>query len=315
MAQNQKSAELKIIFLGTAQFAIPFLQALIKHDYQPVLVITKPDEASGRHQQPAAPPLKIAAQQLHLPIAQPETYAQLHALIKKNQPDVCVLVAYGRVIKPKTLTLPRCGFINAHPSLLPAYRGPSPVQTAILNGEQKTGITLIKLDEQIDHGPIIAQESVPIQSTDTNVTLHAQLAERGAALLVKVLQPYTSGSLSIQPQDETKASVTKIYQRADGAINWQQPAVAIDWQYRALQPWPGVFTMWAGKRVKLSDLTAQPSTDAIRPGLVVAVGDKVIIGTTAGVVVVGRIQLEGKTEMAAFEFIKGNQSFVGSQLG
>ncbi|OGY48173.1 MAG: methionyl-tRNA formyltransferase [Candidatus Buchananbacteria bacterium RIFCSPHIGHO2_01_FULL_47_11b] len=315
MAPDQKSDELRIIFLGTAQFAIPFLQALIKHGYKPVLVITKPDEASGRNQQLTAPPLKVAAQQLRLPIAQPKTYAELHALIEKHQPDVCVLVAYGRIIKSQTLTLPRFGFINAHPSLLPAYRGPSPVQTAILNGEQKTGITLIQLDEQIDHGPIIAQESAPIQPTDTNSTLHEQLAQRGGALLVTILSPYTRGLVPTKPQDETKVSMTNIYQRADGAIDWQQPAAAIDRQYRALQPWPGVFTIWAGKRVKLNDLTAQASNDAIRPGLVAAVGDKVIVGTAAGVIVVGRLQLEGKTEMAAFEFIKGNQSFVGSQLG
>ena len=290
-----KPTDQKIIFLGTPQFAVPFLQALAASEFRPALVITQPDQKAGRQQTEQAPAVKI---------------------LQAEKPDVCILVAYGALIPAEILTIPRFGFINAHPSLLPQYRGPAPVQNVILNGDEFTGITLIKLDEKMDHGPIMAQEKLPILPTDNNATLHDRLAILGADLLVKILPDYLAGKIKPQPQDDSQVSLTKIIKRENGQLDWSKSAVVLERQFRAFFPWPGIFTYWGKKRLKIANLSLWEANfdQNLAPGTVFWQQNSLGVKCGQGAIKPERLQLEGKKEMAAMDFIRGYKEIVGSRL-
>jgi len=309
------AANANIVFLGTAEFAVPILQALIENDQKPVLVITQPDQPAGRKQLLQAPPVKSAGRTVGIPVSQPESSQQLNALLRQAKPDVCILVAYGTLIKKEILAIPRFGFINIHPSLLPQYRGPAPIQKAILNGDEWSGVTVMLLDEQMDHGPTLAQEKLAVLPTDTAVTLADRLAVLATDLLLRTLPDYLAGALQPKAQDEARATYTSIITREDGLIQWSKPAEAIERQFRAFLPWPGVYTHWQGKRLKIVNLSVLEGNFKADGALgTVFLADKkgLAVKCGQGAVCLGRVQVEGKKEMSAAEFLRGYPRCVGS---
>ncbi len=307
----------KIVFLGTPKFAVPFLSALAKTDFKPVLVVTQNDEPSGRKQIKQSPPVKVAADSLGLEVLQPKNQKELAEVLKNLKPDVCILVAFGEIIKKEILSIPKFGFVNIHPSLLPKYRGASPVQAAILNGDKKTGISIMVLDEQMDHGPIIAQKEMPVADSDNSEILHQKLAEAGSQLLLETLPKYFSGEITPVAQNHAKATFTKIITRQDGQINWQNSAIEIERQFRAFYPWPGVFTAWAGKRLKIVNLSVVEGNlePKLPPGTIFLTQNQdLAVACGRGAVLLKTVQLEGKKETAGKDFARGYSKIINAVL-
>lgn len=306
----------KIIFLGTPEFVVPIFDYCVEHNIIPAAIITQPDEPVGRKKILTAPAVKVWAETHNFPVYQPATKKELHQVLSQLAPDLCVLVAYGMIIPQATLELPKFGFINIHPSLLPKYRGPSPIQTALLNGEQETGVSLMLLDVEMDHGPILAQETLVIQPGDTNITLHQKLGLRGAFLLDSVLDSYLGGTHTAQPQNHAKATFSRIIKREDGRINWNSSARRIFDQYRAFQPWPGIFSYFRGKRLKIAKISlVEGQVEAVdAPGHVFEYADAVLVATAQGMIKVELVQLEGKSLVTAHDFSRGYTDFIGSTL-
>jgi methionyl-tRNA formyltransferase len=247
------TSNIKLIFFGTSAFAVPALEAVKNAGYDIVAVITNPDEPAGRNKTLTPPPVKVSAEKLGLRVLQPETLrnnAELFEELKKLNSDIAIVAAYGKFIPLEMLSLPKTGILNIHPSLLPKYRGPSPIQYALLNGDKTTGVTIIKIDEQMDHGPIIASEKFDI--TDENYTeLHDKLAELGAEMMIKILPEYLASPAMGTVQDESLATFTKLLKTSDGEINSSEPATTSYNKIRSLNPQPGTFIIINGKRLKI----------------------------------------------------------------
>lgn len=334
----------RTVFMGTPVFVIPVLEALGGTEGVEIVgVYTTPDRPSGRGRHQEMPPVKGYALECGLPVYQPATLrrGEVQAELVALHPDVIVVAAYGRFLPTEVLHLPPCGCLNLHPSLLPRYRGPSPVVTAILDGETVTGITLMLLDEGMDTGPVIAQRTYPLSPDDTAATLTPTLFRLGADLLLQNLAPWVSGKLTAQPQDEAKATVTRKLERADGVARWELSAVELERSRRAYTPWPGLFTYWQGQVLKLLDIVALPAEDSsvssfvplsqageggisggqerleTAPGLVVPLSLKDIsvgIGTGRGILGLKIVQLEGRRAVTAGEFLRGYPGFLHSRL-
>ncbi|MBI4142478.1 methionyl-tRNA formyltransferase [Candidatus Uhrbacteria bacterium] len=255
---------MRCLLLGTSSFAIPTADVLLRSTVCTLVgVISKPDEPVGRAQTMTTPPLAVWAKTHDVRCWQPDTKGALAELLRDLQPDAVVVVAYGKIIPPDALTIPRFGYVNLHPSLLPTYRGPSPIHAAIANGDAETGVTLILLDADIDHGPVLAQERVPIATTATRIALERELAERGANLLERTLSEYLAGRSVPQEQDHERATTTPLLTRAHGRLDWQRPAVELERLVRAYEGWPGTwFTLPDGKRLKVLAATLGGPTRA-----------------------------------------------------
>ena len=308
----------KIIFFGTPDFAVPALEALIANGLKPILVVTQPDRPAGRAQRLTPPPVKSVAQKNNLSIAQPKTKKQLQEILTEYNFDLAVLVAYGMIIPSAILTKPQGGFLNLHPSLLPKYRGASPVQTALRNGEAETGVTIIKLNNQLDAGPIVAVRKIKIALDDNAETLHDRLAKAGAELLVEVIPEYLDGKIKPVVQPDSGVSYTKMIKREDGQVDWNHSAAQILNQWRALTPWPGIFTYLAGQRLKilnLSLLEAESDQPANQPGFLFLGPKKALtVKCGQGVVVLESVQPAGKKVMSGQEFLRGQKDLIGRIL-
>jgi len=280
-----KKENLKIIFIGTSQFAAIILDKLCQANLKPVLVITAPDKPVGRKKIITPPPAKLTAEKYGIPISQPKVISNFQFPISK--PDLIVVAAYGQIIPKEILKIPRYGCLNVHPSLLPKYRGPSPIQAAILNGDKETGVTIIKMTEKVDAGPIIANIKYQISNIKINYeTLHNKLAELGTDLLIKTIPLWIKGKIKEKLQDESKASYTKILTKEDGLINWRDPIEKIERQIRAFNPWPGAYTIYRGKMLKILE------ADIVNNQLILK-----------------KVQLEGKKPMRFEDFLRGHQDF------
>ncbi|MDO8601484.1 MAG: methionyl-tRNA formyltransferase [bacterium] len=277
---------LKIIFIGTPEFGAIILEKLIKSSHKPFLVITETDKPVGRKQTITPPPVKVLAEKYNIPVAQPEKIADFASDIKNLKPDLGIIAAYGQILSKEILSIPQYGFLNVHPSLLPRYRGSSPIQYTILNGDEKTGATIIRISEKMDAGPILAQKEIAISPKETFESLHDKLAELGAELLVESLAKLSVGKLPPQPQDEADVTYTKILKKDDGKIDWQKPAKEIDRQIRALNPWPGTYTIYNGKRLKIL------KADEL-----------------GGRLTIQEVQLEGKNPTSFEDFFRGHPDF------
>ncbi|CAI8051777.1 Methionyl-tRNA formyltransferase, partial [Geodia barretti] len=229
-------------------------------------------------------------------------------------PDLIVVAAYGRILPTPVLNLPNLGCLNLHPSLLPAYRGPSPVVGALLAGDDTTGVTLMLMDEGMDTGPIIAQRTRVVAPDDDADSLTAALFSDGSDLLLQNLGDWMTGAIIPQPQDDARATYTAKIERAAGAVDWELPAELLARRRRAYAPWPGLYTRWEDKELKLLDVAAAATSD-IAPGLVVSAdGTEISIGTGAGILTVNKLQLEGRRPATAGEFLRGYPQFVGAEL-
>ncbi|OGY53679.1 MAG: methionyl-tRNA formyltransferase [Candidatus Buchananbacteria bacterium RIFCSPLOWO2_02_FULL_46_11b] len=305
----------KIIFWGTPEFAVPALQALIDNDLKPVLVVTQPDKPIGRKQEVIPSPIKKIASENNIPIFQPLHQKDLPEICRKYQPDVCVLAAFGLIIPKNVLNKPACGFLNIHPSLLPKYRGSSPIQTALLNNDKETGVSLIQLTNKVDAGPIIAQKTLAITNLDNAQTLSKRLAELGADLLIEILPDFAAGKIVSRVQDESRATYTKKISREDGRINWQKEAGQIERQFRAFYPWPGIFTLFNGKRLKIANLSVLEDDFGaeLAPGAVfLGPEGELAVKAGSGAVILNSVQPEGKKEMPGNDFLRGQKELAGA---
>ena len=313
---------MRLVFMGTPEFVIPVLDELTRQaDVQVVGVYTSPDRPRGRGRSQEMTPVKAHALAQGLPVFQPATLRSEMAQqeLSNLEPEVIVVAAYGLLLPPAVLELPPRGCLNLHPSLLPKYRGPSPVVTAIRNGDADTGVTLMRLDEGMDTGPLIAQREREIGSQDTAESLTPELFALGSELLLANLAPWVSGQLKARPQDGSMATVTSKLQRSDGEADWRLTARELELRRRAYAPWPGLFTHWQGQVLKLLDVVALPAVGrpAGEPGLVVNLEDAdgpVGIISGQGVLGLKTVQMAGRRAGSADEFVRGHPAFIGSQL-
>lgn len=297
----------RLVFFGTPAFAVPALLALCSADYQPLLVVTQPDRPKGRGQLPQPSPVRQAARQTNLPTATPTLLNadhQFRTTIEALRPDIAIVVAYGAIIPATLLAIPRLGCLNLHPSLLPTYRGPTPIQTAILNGETKTGVTLMVLDTGVDTGPIISQDVIRLSAGETGVTLTERLSKLGAQLLIKTLPRYLAGAMKPQPQDSSRATVTRRLKKTDGNINWNESAVIIERKIRAYQPWPNSWSYLTGQRVTLFSADAIPEA---APAGQVFDSPPLRVGCGLGSLEIRELQFAGGRRLTATAALGGHQ--------
>jgi len=308
---------MKIVFMGTPQFAVPALRHLVLNDYDIAAVYTRPDKPSGRGRQLAFSPVKQAALELGLPLVQPYSLRKEEAVaeLASFEPDVIVVAAYGRILPQPVLELPEYGCINIHPSLLPRHRGASPVAGAILAGDEFSGVSIMLLDEGLDTGPVLSRARIPVMDGDTAGSLTARLSIIAAHLLLDVLPDWVKGRVKPRPQDEAIATCSGTIGKEDGQIDWRQPAVEIWRRVRAYNPWPGSYTRWLGKTLKILEAIPLPGVEDAGVGRVVALPEGGFgVGSGAGVLEVLSVQLEGKRAMTAEEFIRGQRHLVGETL-
>jgi methionyl-tRNA formyltransferase len=306
--------------MGTPEFAVPSLEGLISTGYEVVAVYTQPDKAAGRGRVVEESPVKKAALRHNLNVFQPinmksaETRAQLADL----KPDAIVVAAYGQILPPSVLEIPPFGCINIHPSLLPKYRGVAPVPAAILNGDEFIGVSIMLLDKGVDTGPVLTNVHVPVATRDTAGSLMEKLAHTGAQLLLDTLPGWFRKEIKPQPQNSADASYTKILTKEAGEIDWKLPAISIWRRVRAYQPWPGCYTRWQGKQLKILEAVPLAGGDNQEPGCVVTIKDSAAaFGVTTGDGILGvvKLQLEGKKVVTAREFLNGQRQLIGAVLG
>ena len=311
--------EPRIVFMGTPEFAVPSLRALVEGPYM-ITVVTQPDRPAGRGDKVTPPPVKVAAEEFGLSVLQPETLRDpdFRAHFAALHPKVTVLVAYGEYVAPALLDLPERASINLHPSLLPRWRGSTPIQSTILAGDDVTGVTIIRMDKGLDTGPILAQRSVPIEPEETHPELSARLARIGAELLAQTLPLWLKGEIEATPQDDAQATLTRTLAKEDGLLDWTLPAHELARRVRALQPWPGTYTYWGDRLLKIvrarpiaQDTPGKPGTVSVLAG-----EDKALaVQTGQGALQLLQLQPAGKPPMEAQALLAGNPGIVGSVLG
>lgn len=318
--QKFKIMNYKILFAGSGEFAAGIFKKIAASEFKPMAVITQPDKPVGRHQILSPSPVKIEAQNLGFKIYEPRSLKNTEAeeMIKELKPDLLIVADYGKIIPKNSLDIPKFGALNIHPSLLPRHRGASPIRYTILRGDEKTGVTIILMDEQVDHGPIVAFLNLEEEIfTLTHTELSKKLSELGGKLLVEILPRWFNGEIKPSPQDESRATFTKILTREDGKIDWQNTAEEIDRQIRALEGWPGTWCLWSRENKKIKILRAKIFRDNLnaQPGQVsVSSNKKMLINTGSGLLEINELQLEGKNKITGSEFLRGYPNILGSIL-
>ncbi len=314
---------MRIVFMGTPDFAVPSLKALLAADFDVVGVFTQPDRPRGRGHKVTYSPVKEAALAAGLPVFQPRRLRDGDALetLRQLTPDAIVVVAFGQLLPPAVLALPPLGCINVHASLLPKYRGAAPIQAAIAAGETVTGVTTMYMDEGLDTGDMILRREVPIEPEDDAGTLHDKLAAVGAELLVETMRLVAAGEAPRIPQDDSLATYAPKIERTDGAIDWDKPAAVLFRHVRAFRPWPGAYTIHRGRILKVLDVVVAEQDDQLRDvdaaaGEVVALAaDGFIVQTGAGQLLVRRVQSPGSQAMSGRDYVNGYRLQAGERLG
>lgn len=298
-----KNTDAKIIFAGTSEFGIPTLEKLLTLNYQLLTVITNPDRPAGREKTLTPPPIKIWAEKNNIPVLQPVKILDSKFQILNSNPDLLLVAAYGQIIPEEILNLPRLGSLNIHASLLPKYRGASPIQAAILNNESETGITLIQMDEKMDHGPIIAAEKTNISPEDDYLSLSNKLSSLAAALVCRTLPDWINGKLTAQKQDHAQASFCKLLTRTDARIDWTKNAEQIWRMTKAFSPQPGCWTTLNSKSVKILKASPIPDFSQELPGTFFNRNKQLLIKCGRNALRVDTLQLEGKKPVSGLDFL------------
>jgi methionyl-tRNA formyltransferase len=316
--------KIKIIFMGTSWLAKEVLASLFEksEEYRISAVFTKPDKKIGREQKIIPGPVKEFSELKKIPLFQPAKLSEEEIIseIKGMSPDLILIFAYGKIIPPSILEIPPFGCLNIHPSLLPKFRGPSPIQNVILSGEKEIGITLMKIDEKVDHGEIISQKTFPIDKDDTAETLSQKIAPVCSELAVKSIPDWIAGKIEAKKQNDEIATYCQLIEREDGHIFWNEEAEEIYNRFRAFEPWPGVFTIWENYnvllRIKIKKMKIRESDKekSRQLGEVFRIGNDLGVQTAKGTIVLEELQIEGKKTLPAKEFINGYPNFVGSLL-
>lgn len=305
----------KVVFMGSPDFAVPSLDALIASKrFAPLLVVSQPDRPRGRGREISPTPVRQRAIDRGIPsiTMSKETYAKGVAAITKVEPDIIVVVAFGLILRSDLLDLPKHGCINVHASLLPKYRGVSPIQAAILSGDATTGCTTMHIDPGVDTGDMLLQEEIAILDTDTAGTLTGRLAELGAKLLVRTLDGLIDGSVTPQKQDHANATHTRKIRKEHGAIDWSKDAAYLSRQVRAMSPWPTAYTFHGSVRLIVEAAAVGPKSTA-NPGTIVSL-DPFAIATGEGTLELQSVRPEGRRAMTAREFVAGYRLKVGDIL-
>ena len=314
---------MRLLFCGTPQFAVPTLKHLLaQSDFEIVAVITQPDRPRGRGHHVSFSPVKEIAQAANIKVFQPEKIRspESEQFLREANPDAIVIIAYGQIIPARLLTIPKLGWINAHASLLPKYRGAAPIQWAIANGETKTGVTTMRIDAGMDTGEILLQHKTPIASNETAPELSARLAEISAPLIAETLRGIRDGTLQPKPQDHSKSSLAPFLKKEDGRIDWTLPAQTIFNRMRAFTPWPGAYTSFRGATCHLlsspddpvcaaneaSLITPQSATSRPAPGTILYNGHQLLVSCgQESFLRISRVKVEGRKEVSALEFANG----------
>lgn len=309
---------MKVLFFGTPEFARPSLEALLASPHEVIGVFTQPDRPRGRGQRLIPSPVKTLSLDKGIPVFQPERIRDRTSLeiLRSLRPDLIVVVAYGQILSPPVLSIPAGGCVNVHASLLPKYRGAAPIAWAILRGETRTGITTMLMDPGMDTGPILLTEETAIDPEDTAGVLHDRLSRMGAGLLQRTIAGLEEGSLAPISQDHTQATYAPLIKKGDGKINWAFPARELFNLLRAFDPWPGAFTPWGGRALKLFRPSLLPGEAREDPGTVAAVSaDGLQVATAQGYLLVREVQLENRPRMSVSEFLRGHPLRSGERLG
>jgi methionyl-tRNA formyltransferase len=307
----------RIIFMGTPEFAVPALKALHASRHDVVAVLTQPDRPKGRGRRLTPPPVKVAALELGYPVEQPGCIHKPDCLsfIKSKTPDLFVVIAFGRLLKSHHFAIPPHGIINVHASLLPRYRGPAPIQWALINGDHETGITTMYMAEELDAGDMLLQARTAITADDTAATLHDRLAEMGAPLLLDTLDQLADNRLDPVQQDPTAVTYAPLLTKKDGQIRWDQPTRTIDAFIRGMTPWPGAFTFLGDLRLKIFKIRPALLPEPAPPGTIIpGFSDEIRVSTGDGALTILELQSASGRRMAATDFLKGTAIIPGTQL-
>lgn len=309
---------MRIIFMGTPDFAVPALDALAEGGHQVIAVVTQPDKPKGRGKAVLMPPVKERALALGIPVYQPVRVREEGFIrqLEEMEPDAMVVAAFGQILPEKILKLPRYGCINIHASLLPKYRGAAPIQWAVINGEKETGITTMMMDKGLDTGDMLERTVIPIEEKETGGSLHDKLSAAGGPLILSTLKKLEEGTLVPVPQTEENTCYAKMLDKAMGEINWNQEAEQIERLIRGLNPWPSAYTFLNGKTLKLwqAGVLAQ-EYDGVPGQVIQAEKGELLIKTGKGTLKVQSLQLEGKKRMDADAFLRGCRIDAGIILG
>lgn len=320
LAENRTynpSEKMKAVFMGTPEFSVPVLEGLERLGLDVVAVYTRPDRPKGRGLGMEAPPVKRWARKREFKVVQPPSLRSPDAQkeLAALHPEVIVVAAYGQILPQEVLRIPAKGCVNVHPSLLPLYRGTAPVVTALLEGAEVTGVTLMLMDEGMDTGPVLARRQERVRPGDTTETLTRRLFLLGAELVVETLPRWLVGEVVPEPQDETRATVTRLVRRKDGEADWTLPAYQLERRVRAYTPWPGLYTHWKGRRLKVLQATVVPGEGEV--GLVVPLRQpEAACGVVTGQAILGlnTLLVEGRRPVSSRDFVRGYRDFIGSRL-
>lgn len=304
--------------MGTPIFTVPVLAALLEGRHEIVGIISRPDRPIGRGQKVSAHPVKRYAVDHNLRIFQPSSLKSEEAQrqISKLKPNIIIVAAYGKYIPNTILDIPQYGCLNIHPSLLPKYRGPSPVSTAILSGDDTTGVTVMKITDMMDAGPVVASREMAIEADDTTENLTQRLFEMGAELLIDTLPDWASGKITAEQQQSALVTTTRLLTRQDGKIDWAEPADLIARKVRAYHPWPGSYTTLKGKLLKIITAHTQNSVElSVPPSNVLSPSEDILaVATAQGALIIDTLQIEGGKPTTAREFLLGHSDIIGTQL-
>lgn len=305
--EEQRFQNLKILFIGTSNFSVPTIKKIIDKKLNLMAVITQPDRPAGRKKIPSMSPVKNFVKNRGIRILQPEKITDIADEIRLMNPGLIVMVSYGQIIPKEIIEIPKYGCINIHPSILPKYRGSSPIQTAILNGDKQTGVSIMMVDEKMDHGDILKIQRVKIENKNYT-ELHDELSVIGADLLLSVLPSVISQKIKLKKQDDKRATYTKMLVRSDGRIDWSKKVIDIERQIRAFYPWPGTFAVLPdGRNIKVKKASIFKKIGKNKDvGKIVVVDKKIIALCGTGSLILEVVQPDGKNEMQASDFILGN---------
>jgi len=295
---------IKVVFMGSPDFALPTLQAL-NQQYEVVGVVTQPDRASGRGRALKAPPVKLLAQELNIPVIQPEKLRQPEAMeqLRAWAPDLIVVAAFGQILRKDVLDLPPYGCINVHASLLPRWRGAAPINAAILHGDEETGVTIMKMDVGLDTGPMLSQRAIRLTRKDTAGSVFETLSQLGAGLLIETLPDYLSGTLQPMPQPEEGMTYAPMLKKEEGRLDFTHPAAELERRVRAFNPWPGAYMDFDGANLKVH--RAHVEAGEAEAGQRLIYRDQPAIGAGSGLLILDEVQPAGKKSMSGKSFLAG----------
>ena len=307
----------RIVFMGTPEFAVPALKGLCRSGHRGLLVVTQPDRPKGRGKTVVFPPVKEAALDLGCPIIQPQSVRtqDFCDAMTRLDPDLLVVAAYGHVLPQRILSIPKLGAVNIHASLLPRYRGPAPIQWAVINREKETGVTLMLMDKGLDTGDMLLSASVPILRDDTSGSLHDRLALLGADLLIQTLNYYEVHRKNATPQVHEQASYAPLLRKEDGHLDWLKPADALEALIRGLTPWPGAFCFYNGKRIKIYRACQKPIVTLEPPGTVLkGFANELTVATGRHALVIQELQGDSGKRLSVQDFLRGHPILPGAVL-